>query len=306
MWRVENECLVEMKSPVRYVFKYLHRAIINIAPERYEEFERKWPDLTLVYDDTPKWIFKVEVANKRIIVSRKAVEVVWAAAYSYFVIYNDVIRHQDITKQVMVDLTTDERVKKSCRLLQWAIETWLNESNEDWPADLPMPSDSPENASNEHVADELTLGALGFMLHHELAHISLQHCEPKTLEKEREADYAAIDWIFERVDRSDVAVMNKRALCCALALSVLCAKGVHTRCFGGLTHPPSYDRLVNGLLLALEDDRCHLAWFFVSAILSLHMTNAGLQLPNIAYETPYDCVEDMADQLSRVNITGSP
>lgn len=296
---IENQCLLTMKSPARYVFRYLHLAIVNLAAERKVEFDSELDSFTLRYCDSHLWKLDVDVRNRTIQISRKVVEVLWASSYAYFVIYNDVIRHQDLTKQIVLDLTGDERVRQSCELLRWAFESWLNNSDAEWPSDLPMPVETPTKNSDEYVADELSLGGLAFMLHHELAHIRLGHCGDSVVEKEREADYAAIDWVFEKTDQSESNIIKKKALCCAEGLAVLCAYGVHSGSFGGYTHPPSYDRLVHGLARALDNDPCHLAWFFVSTILSLHMTNAGITLPDRAYDSPYDYVEDMANQLSR-------
>jgi hypothetical protein len=283
--RIENQCLLTMKSPARHLFGNLHRAIVNLARERDEEFDKELDEFTLQYCDNHLWILNVNVPDRTIRISRKVVEVLWSSAYAYFVVYNDVIRHQNRTKQVMVDLTADARVKQSCELLRWAYESWLNRSEAEWPSDLPMPTENPPLASDQHVADELALGGLAFMLHHELAHIRLQHVGKSGVEQERESDNAAIDWVFGKTDRSDTKLVNKKALCCAVGLAVLCAYGVHTGLFGGITHPPSYDRLVHGLSRALEGDDCHLAWFFVTAMIR-HTPASRTWLTNSPPEGP--------------------
>jgi len=300
MRMIENMCLVNMRSPARHVFQYLHLAIVNLALERNNEFDHELGSFTLIYDDTHLWKLNVNVDSREIRISRKVVEVLWASVYAYFVVYNDVIRYQDPTKQGLVDLTTNDRTSKSCKLLRWAFESRINESKDEWPDDLPMPTAIPEPESEEHVANEFALGAIAFMLHHELSHIRLGHQPPSNIEDEREADAVALDWVFSKADYSNERLIQKKALCCAVGLADLCAFGIHTGYFNGVDHPASYDRLVYGLRRVIEDD-CHVSWFFVSAILSLHMTNAGYSMPTTVYDTPYAYVEDIANQLSRGN-----
>lgn len=149
-------------------------------------------------------------------------------------------------------------------------------------------------------ADELALSSVAFLLHHELAHHRLGH--PLTtdltwkLDQERDADYAAADWILQGVPEDDPR-FRKRALGIATALAVSAAYGVHTRRHDGMTHPRSFDRLFHTLSRHIRDDGDEV-WGFVVGILELHMTEAGFTLPSVLHASFKSCVDSYVEILA--------
>lgn len=299
MRAIDDRALEGMTSPVRHIFKYLHRAIFSISPERDSEFENELNDFRLTYLDTHKWVLNVNVEQKHVKISRRVVELLWCASYAYFIIYNDVVRHQPLNENGEILLAKIPVTKEAVLLLQWAFEVFLNKEDSDWPDKLPMPIENPESESNHHVADELCLGALAFMLHHEFSHMRFKH-PVGSLENERNADYGAAEWIFGKCWDEDTKEFRKRGLCVATALGVLLGVSIHTGQFQSQNYPPAYDRVINTLKRHITDEH-HLVWAFVSTIFSLHMSNSSCP-PNSKEinKSFYDSAQAMADQLSQL------
>jgi len=185
-------------------------------------------------------------------------------------------------------------------LLRWGFDRFVENTSVLWPHELLRPIESPPQGSPENAADELTLCAVAFLLHHELAHHRLGHPFtmdlPWKLDQERDADYAAADWILQGVAEDD-ARFTKRALGIATALAVLAAYGVHTARHDGETHPRSFDRLFHTLSRHIRDDY-NKVWAFVVGILNLHMTDAGFTLPSVTHSSFKSCLDSYVEILA--------
>lgn len=302
---VRNAALNGMESPIRHVMQHVHEAVVNIAPELRERFASDYDEFVLEYLDDYKWICDVDVARKHIRVSRKVMEVLWAAAFAYFRLYLAIQERTGdrVSVSAEFEFATDAPLRDSVDILHWAMSTWLNESDEVWPPHLPNPIQNPQHASDEHVADELSLCAIAFILHHELAHIRLQHLGGSELDSERDADIEASAWVLGHLEDENDPQFVKRALGVATALEVLVAKGIHTQAYGGGSHPRSFDRMMNALDRHISDHN-HPTWFFVSAILKLHLDNTshGAEIPDREFESGRACVDAYVDALSRVDL----
>jgi hypothetical protein len=67
------------------------------------------------------------------------------------------------------DLHGNERLRKAAALVEWA-KTNIDRSDlSPWPAALPLPSNEP-GQRDEQVASELFLGAIGWILLHEVGY----------------------------------------------------------------------------------------------------------------------------------------
>lgn len=288
-----------MVSPIRFVMMHIHEALVNIAPERQVQFQKEFSDFSLEYLDTGEFICDVNVSARHIRLSRQVVELLWAISFGYITFYTKVIQvHKPTTKQVF-DLTQDPEVARSMKLLKWAYENWANPKNQTpWPADLPKPIEQPKSGSMENIADELALCAVASYLHHELAHIRLNHQGVSSIDEERAADYAMADWILDHnLPLTDYRFI-KRALGIAVAMEALTAYGIYTGRFGGTTHPRSYDRLVNTISRYVTDPN-HVVWAVLVSTLKLHLDNRNIATPDVVYDNFKECVNAYADILSR-------
>jgi hypothetical protein len=273
-------------SFVAPLLRHLPAALVDIAPERADELRAVSEGLSLAIVDDPKFVCHYTPNAKLISISTGVIEVLWAASHAYLVL------HERVLAQKHVDPHADHVVSDAIVLLEWGFKRFVEKTNAAWPDELPRP---PENA-----ADELALCAVAFILHHELAHHRLGHPVtmdlPWKLDQERDADYAAADWILQGVAEDD-ARFTKRALGIATALAVLAAYGVHTDRHDGETHPRSFDRLFHTLSRHIRDD-CDKVWAFVVGILELHMTNAGFKLPSVIHSSFKSCVDSYVEILA--------
>ena len=283
---------------------HVHDALVNVAPERKDEFVETYSEFVLEYSEDHHWICSVDVANKEIRISSKVVEVFWAASFAYFRLYTDLQNEigGHVAVAVQLDLKSPSHLKVGMDLLRWALDSWLNRQDVGWPSQLPQPTPSPSCGSDEHVAQELSLCATSFVVHHELSHIRLEHEGKSQIDAEREADQAAAEWVLGGVEDERDARFTKRALGMAVALAILVVRGMHTGDYGGNTHPRSYDRLMHTFDQHISDPN-HKAWWFLVAILKLHLDNAahGASVPLGPFDSARHCVDAFVDALSRIS-----
>jgi hypothetical protein len=287
-------------SLVAPLLRQLPSALVNIAPEREGELRAVSEGLSLAIVDDPMFVCHYTPRAKRITISSGAVEVLWAASHAYIVLHDRILAQTHLAEPLAVDLHADRVVSDAVVLLRWGFDRFVAKTSAAWPDELLRPIDSPPYGSPENAADELALCAVAFLLHHELAHHRLGHPLtmdlPWKLDQERDADYAAADWILQGVPEDD-ARFTKRALGIATALAVSAAYGVHTDRHDGETHPRSFDRLFHTLSRHIRDDG-NKVWAFVVGILALHMTDAGFTLPSVIHASFKSCVDSYVEILA--------
>ena len=292
---------INKDSPVWRVMGNLHRAIVNIAPENKERLVREHEGLTIEYVNSEEWVCEASPDGKLIRISHQVLELLWCMSYAHVLLYEKYLQGRDLSVKQVIDPHEDPEASKGLNLLKWALEKWLNKEGSAWPSGLPKPLADPEKESTENVADELCLCAAAVLMHHELSHVRLGHDAKArgvdSVELEREADYAAAEWILEHgLDEKDPRFI-KRTLGLATALCTLVIRGVYTGDHGGDTHPRDYDRLLNTLDKYVTNED-HESWAFCVSMLSLHATNQGLQMPKRAYDTFRECVDAYANFLA--------
>jgi hypothetical protein len=289
------------ESPARRLAELLPGTLELIAPERVGELAQHFHDLTLQVEDERRWVWNIRPEEGMITVSFRAIEVLWAVSYSYWVFYSKVIIGAKPQGQE-VDLRTDPEVSMAMDLLGWAVHA--SSSGQSWPEGVPSLAANPVAGSFEYAAQQLCLGAAGLLLHHELAHKYLRHSSPRVkdaswvLDAERDADRAAADWILDRSTCPE-AQFTFRALCASVALLMLTAFSIHAGRYDGLEHPRTFDRLFHTLsnYLSPEDNEI---WRFVSAILYLHMQSMKILPPEETYDNFYEFVNACVDKLAAV------
>jgi len=267
----------EISSPAAGLIELIPNAISNIAPERLAELEETYPDLNIIVEDSPIWVFGVDAPGKVVRLSVFCLEVLWATAYSHCLLYQKMIggRQPDNDFAMAALMTPECRV--ACQLLNWITQRRLGANvPHEWPAGLPNPSELNDNADQRKLATEIALGALGFIIHHELAHIRLWHSGKSEISSEKDADHAAVDWILRDGSISAIDTADKkRLLCIAHALSVTVVRDIYTGDFDGITHPRSFDRLNYAISRHLTDNN-HLSRSFIAFVLKLHMDNSSI------------------------------
>lgn len=294
-----------MKSPIKHIMEHVHNSIINIAPERAEEFINKFPNLTIQYLDTDEWICNSNSKTCHINISRSVAETAWCLSYCYMVFYQKYYDGKMILEKRKIYYKDDEEAFRAAQLYKWAFDNWLYQNlRRPWDLNFPYPKNPPQSFF-EKVATELSLCALAYMLHHELAHIILRHEKSNdnyvNIEAEKEADIYAANWILDNNLKTDGPVFRKRALGIAVALEMLIAKGIYKKDINHLIdHPRAFDRLINTLSNFITNPN-HAVWAVLVSTLSIHLNNAGISLPEKLYETFYDCLDDYLNLLSHLD-----
>lgn len=180
-------------------------AIVNIVPERAVDLRAELGDKRLVIDDVDtKFNAYADAATRTIGLTTNLIECLWYAAYAHLAFEADLQRQLDSNAvRIELDLAGSQSLQLAERLLVDATNAAASHTpiapNKDYPQPK-LPTGLP--LTLEEQATEMALVAIAFVLHHELAHLRLGHTgnadvPPSwTLEKEKEADSAAIEMIL--------------------------------------------------------------------------------------------------------------
>jgi hypothetical protein len=129
------------------------------------------------------------------------------------------------------------------------------------------------------AAYQVTLCAVAFLLHHELAHARLRH-EPlppgaSSIEHERDADYEAASWILGAAKGKQ---FDKRTLGVAVSLAAMVGLRLLIGSDPARTHPCSFERPINTLAAHIHDPN-HQAWGLAIVILTLYLDRERIPVP---------------------------
>jgi hypothetical protein len=253
--------------------------------------------LTLEITDDPSFVCRASAAEQLIEMSAGVLEVLWCQAYGAYVFYQrELAGQQPSGSETPI---RDPEALRALRLYRWALQLLLGVAVEAWPNDLPRPVLAAGEDSAERVADEVALVGLGHLLLHELAHVILRHVPGSdSVLMEQDADNWAADRVLGDAGMDERA-MGKRSVGVALALLLSVAVGIHGGSFGGRTHPRSFDRLFNALAHRVPAES-ETAWAMVVALLSLHMTAKGIQVPRGPFDTFAEAADSMISALAEV------
>lgn len=302
-----------MASPINVLKQHIFPSLRRVAPEKTHELiaylERE--GIRFRFDETEHRIFfQADSAGKIITVGEKCLERLWASAYAYFLFYEAMTKakHRDIDNRE-VNLNEVPELRAAGDLLSWATSVdWqvrvegkhLAEPLPKWPDSVPRPIENPEAESNEDVADKLFLSAVGFILHHERAHIQFGHVRTEGVESvlnEKDADAAAAKWLLEGLEQDDKEFIQ-RVFGIATALIWLASLDAYSE-HSSSSHPPGYDRLYQ-VLLTFVDDSWHPVWSFVSIALRLHLDASNAVVDDeMTHDSPQEAVNYYCDVLSK-------
>jgi len=274
------------KSPLGPLLHCIGPTILLVAPEQRERIEEWLPQIKFEFDfdhDGGSPMSAITSASTRCIRIRvKSLERIWAHCYSHLVFW-EVVRR--VWRNRIIDLAGEPDAQEARALLKWATEGDLNvrarTSQPEWPAGVPRPLDAAEKNSREYAADELFLMTIGFILWHEMSHLTLGHIDqspgsgtrvPPDIAKqlECEADVAAATWLLELVQPNNPKY-TKRLLGIAMGLSWIATHEVYEQRPSD-SHPWPHDRLYN-IMARFVPDRNHGVWAFVLNILKIHIDN---------------------------------
>lgn len=112
-----------------------------------------------------------------------------------------------------------------------------------WPAEIPLPPAQGKPGGEDSKVLDLFLGALGWVIFHEIGHVALNHevVVPATqrVSQEHDADAFATEWVLGDAGHGLNREFRVMAVCTAMAFLLLSQKVKGT----GATHPPSIQRI---------------------------------------------------------------
>ena len=307
---IDNQIAKTCTSPVRKLLVDTHTAIINIAPERAAEFEKKFQSFTIEYLDDDGFVADVDSETKHIRISTGAFELLWVLAYVHFQYYTQVIQKIGCEKEIEVSPDHLSGMLPGIDLLDWAMDRLLKHLNWKknggqkpnkipWPPGLPSPLSSLDGSSDEGIASELTRGSIAVLIHHELAHIALGHSGHSEIDPEKDADAHAWDWILGSNQTGGDAAEVKRMLILINATLAGVAADIRLQQNTLIGHPRNIDRL-SSLLSRFELDSIDVGYAFAFSILQFHTGFSGnsFATPGVVYENFRDVFDAIADHIS--------
>lgn len=235
-----------MRSPILSLENAISGAAFAIAPERAQELagQKDLERFSLRMTDERGFAIRVNVSTRVATLPIATLEYLWCCALFFFVLHQEYANAQASGAE-RLDLNQVPRISVALDLLNWARSNMLGSGVFPWPADKPKPSARLADAGDPHVANEIFLSAIAWIIHHEIAHVRLKHGAMHSvysIQQERAADLCATDWILK--DSTIDAETQKRQLGIVTALLAMQfldePKGSNT--YVG-THPPSVERL---------------------------------------------------------------
>jgi len=290
-------------SPIRKLDGDLMNSVARIAPEKCAELKsfRIEYDPCAVFTNDRKFSFRVNTESKEVKLPTVAMEYLWCACYTFYVIYQEYCKaNQRIA--IELDFSNNEKAKEAISLYKWGMAQLDASPPEKWPTGKARPELSSAASEDVRVANELYLCAGAWIMHHEFAHIYHGHGnEPLnneiSREQEAEADKSASEWVLGGV--LDDAILKKRGLGVAVAALVITAQDILAGEFKEETHPKSFQRLYDTITPYFQDPD-HLIYAFSTVICHLNMAIGGMDIVKNDNETWKGNLESCLVQFSRL------
>lgn len=239
----------KMRSPIFHLKQSIEGVPYQIAPENSDKCRQNTDMLgiTIEFNDDSQFAIRVNLNTNIIKLPIASLEYLWSFSHFSWVLYQE-YRNAQLDNAKEFDCRGSSRLRNAFLLVKWAKDNMLSTGTEAWPNDLPTPQKDPEDYSDIHIANELFLCSLGWMLHHEIGHIVLQHSFTtfNSAQEEKDADNFATDWILSKLEQ-DSPMLEKRAL--GIAVGVLCLQSleVSKKSSPNNTYPETHDRIYSCL-----------------------------------------------------------
>jgi hypothetical protein len=243
-----------MRSPISLLENQINSAPLNIAPEKADLCAQyiNENNITIALVDEPGFGIRVRLcANTQmpeIVLPVASLEYLWAFSHYCWVLVQEYSSAQD-TDATYFDCVGSSRLRSSYAVLNWAKMNLAGSGTASWPSECPRPKQDDHGCGDTHVATELFLCAVAWILHHEIAHVVLRHPLIGTTlatEEERQADRHATKWLLEGL-LPDAPESKKRVIGITVALLCLQSLEVGVRSCLRSTHPAAHDRIFDNL-----------------------------------------------------------
>ena len=294
--------VANMKSPVRYLLIHVPKTLVILPDDVKQEFA-DIGKLSLRFLDSNEFVCGLGKEPGAILVSTRALEVLWVTSYVAGIYYDIVRQKGGLTRRVEIDPAEHPQLWRAMELYVWLINAWLDpQAPQAWPTGFPQPSPDNPPDSWKAYANECALHGTGYLLLHEIAHAARQHGPNDdsgwSIEQEKEADRQAMDWLFSDHPNPASPARIKRGTSVALALVAQVAAALFDGRMGGRTHPPRWQRL-DQIIRYIEDDPAHPVFAFLAQVLQFFRSMSGGQFQGRAYDDYLHAFDGFIDELSR-------
>lgn len=251
-------------------------SVFRIAPEREDElavfFSNRTPQF--VWTNKAKRLPSVNTQSAQMFLPAPGLTLLWAAALQSWVLYDEHLKESAKGSQMFSLFGSGRRIA-AIGCFEWALVHFSDPSIAA-PDGVLAPHAAPAAGSDEHVANELFLAAIAWILHHEIAHLQLGHTSITAIptQEETDADTRALSWILDQ--ESDEARRKKRVLGACVAILLITVLDLNTGSFRDRTHPRAFDRMFRMLEQARLPDN-HVAFSFCTTMIRVEMSK--LQIP---------------------------
>lgn len=210
--------------------------------------------MSIEFTDDKKFSIRVNLATNTIMLPVGALNYLWCATHLFIALYQAYVAAQKEGK-TLLDTGGDAATNAAVDLFKWAGKD-LIVGDLTWPANGPRPSLTHQSGDLIHLTNEIFLSALAWILHHERAHVELQHLGnskgPQSIRQERDADRSASEWVM--ADCTNELERQKRAFGITtglLAMALIDSPKLQIPEVN--SHPPDMERLLENLEIAQLD-----------------------------------------------------
>jgi Peptidase U49 len=222
---------------------------IGIAPERKDDYFALFRgSACIVHFSNTQANFEAHVSEPSVEIRFSALLSLWATAKAALQISNamaaamrDAIERK--ANRAILEFEPGTPAYEGRVLIDLA-KNFIDDPKAKWRNDIPSLALSPDPAGTEAKINNLFLGACGWCILHEIAHIVLGH-QPATsrdrlLQQEFEADAWATKWVLDHCPT--IEQRRFRILCCATGLAWVGLVDAVRR--GSSDHPHASERLI--------------------------------------------------------------
>lgn len=240
----EEPELVSTRLATAGLFWAAAKVPASIAPEQAGRLVSElsgWPwDLKLV---DGKANFYASVSDRTVKLSAAGLAALWNIAFVAFEVADAGTRTRSAAQKArgsaigshVMDITQHWHTNRLGEHISYAKQLFANDRA--WPSDLARPSQDQSKVLN------LCLGALGWLMLHEIGHVALEHEEfaasSQLIAQEHQADEFATQWVLSGAGNGLKREFRIMAINVAMTYLLL-APGAKGR---SGTHPPSFQRV---------------------------------------------------------------
>lgn len=219
--------------------------------------------------------FRFSTSGDYLHISDGALNLIWCSSYASWFIYQASGRAQKNGLDV-VRFDDDKETEEAVNLYQWAIRCVRDKAYTSWPESAPRPTRTPVYGSPLHVANELFLTAVAWILLHESGHIAGNHpflTSSRSLQEEHEADFFATNHVLGGV--TDENVRFKRSVGIVVANALILLLELMNGPVSSRTHPPVEERISRNLR-GPELESSNRIHAFATALIQFHLGVVGI------------------------------